>query len=197
MEFHWIVVFLIAETFISGANPPYSTMLDDLRAKKMIVLWVNNGTPLTWPICKSLCGFWPCFSLETENRRFCMFLPFLGMGWGEVGCTSSGCYGTDVLTCTCTRTWCYEYATQTSPFTLAHLLDATLQTSDFFLKTLGIAKERNTKIIKKTFGVWAFHFRRTSWVLKMWWNARSKIGLFGCFHWVPQWLDTNTYWARK
>jgi hypothetical protein len=49
----------------------------------MIVLWVNNGTPLTWPICKSLCGFWQCFSLETENRRCCMFLPFLGARFGS------------------------------------------------------------------------------------------------------------------
>ena len=90
-----------------------STMLDDLRAKKMIVLWVNNGTPLTWPICKSLCGFWQCFSLETENRRFCMFLPFLGMGWGEVG----GGAGRDNNV--------RDATVQTSSLALAHALDAT------------------------------------------------------------------------
>ena len=119
---------------------------------------------------------WSSLCLHTEN-------------WG----------GTKKFKCACTPTWCYRrlhshlhtylMLRYRGPHFYLHtclMLRYARSQKAYICQAKSICSiamktrysQRNTKIIKKRLGVWVFHFTRTSWVFKMRWSARPKIGLF-------------------
>ena len=100
-----------------------------------------------------------------------------GVGWSWVGRDSSVQMHLqtylmlryiDVLICTCTPTGCYT----TDKRNQYRIEEKTL----FSQNTLEL-RRKSTQNIKKRLVCEFFHFTRTSWVFKMWWITRLKIGL--------------------